>query len=249
MRHNASPTPQVRKEIPRPTPQSGVKARDPNLWQVIPERREEHILRRIWSSAYATPNVAVDVRVLRPPLKSALRATVEAIPKPDSAFDDVPRIAVAIGQPARVESAGQRRTHRTGNRNCGGAASGAAGSGWGDNGDSRGCWGCLGAATRVIEQRRSVANAFSRTADERSPVFIFAANVGVNIQPRRVPLQRAQRLIIPHRNQDAIGTSYNVCESSAAVTSGAIAAEEMRPDIDVLGDGPAYVGADTAVGR
>ena len=58
-----------------------------------------------------------------------------------------------------------------------------------------------------------------------------------------------QHLIIPYRNQDAVGSGNHVYKSSAAITSGAIAAEEVRSDIDALGDGPAYVGADTAIGR
>src|SRR5579863_6058478 len=107
-------------ELPRPSAKNA-KARDLSLWQVITERRQEHVLRRIGSSAYTPPDVAVDVGILRSPLKSAFRTSIKPVPEPDRAFKDVPRIPVAIGQPTGIESAGKRRTHRAGNRNGGGA--------------------------------------------------------------------------------------------------------------------------------
>jgi len=52
--------------------------------QVVPERRKEHILcsARV-ASRRRSPSVAVDVRVLRSPLKPAFGTVVEAVPETD----------------------------------------------------------------------------------------------------------------------------------------------------------------------
>src|SRR5580698_63043 len=90
------------------------------LGQVVPERGEEHVLRRVRTATHARPNVAINIGVLRPPLQSAFRSFVEAIPEPDRTLHDDPCISVAILESARVISAGERSSERSPNRNAAG---------------------------------------------------------------------------------------------------------------------------------
>ena len=64
-------------------------------------------------------------------------------------------------------------------------------------------------ATRVVEQRRAIACAFT-TGNVRHPRFVLEAHVGVKVQPLRVILCGAKPLIIAGRDQNAIWTRYDV---------------------------------------
>ena len=56
-------------------------------------------------------------------------------------------------------------------------------------------------------------------------------------------------LVVPYRNQDAIGPDNQIREACTAVPPNAIAAEEVHSQVEMLGDGAADIGADTAVER
>src|SRR5208282_2863203 len=122
-----------------------------SLRQVVTERGEDHILVRVRLAACARssrrasnspPRVAHEVRILHAELERSLWSLVEAIPEPDRAFDQVPRITRAIAQ-------------GTGNE-----PRGAADAGWdaevgvgGRAGDRKG----LRPATGVVQARISVS--------------------------------------------------------------------------------------------
>ena len=97
--------------------------------QIVAEGREDHALlgRRIATDA--RPSIADDIRVLWPPLKPALRTVVKAKPKADRALENIPRIASAVLQPARIEPIVNGSADRPRNRNGIRTRRGAAGGG------------------------------------------------------------------------------------------------------------------------
>src|SRR5271169_4940417 len=82
-----------------------------DLRQVVTERRKDHVVDRMGphgsgrttGAGSASPSVLHEVRILRSPLKAALRSTVHAVPESDGAFNDVPRVAPAIAERTRNE--------------------------------------------------------------------------------------------------------------------------------------------------
>src|SRR5271154_1858470 len=77
----------------------------PPLWQVVPERGQEHVLRRTGVAqevpcdrvaSCSCPRVADDVGVLRSPLDSSFGAVVEAIPEAQGALDQRTGVPVAV---------------------------------------------------------------------------------------------------------------------------------------------------------
>ena len=73
------------------------------LWQVISKGRKEHIFCGVRVSAYASPCVPVDIRVLRSALEAALGTVVEAVPEPDGSFDDGASISCAVRRIGCIE--------------------------------------------------------------------------------------------------------------------------------------------------
>jgi len=75
------------------------------LRQVTTDRGEYHVVypertNTFAGFVHAGPGVAHDIGVLTAELEAALRTVVKATPEPESTFQNVPGVAVAIGERA-----------------------------------------------------------------------------------------------------------------------------------------------------
>ena len=83
-----------------PRPDTGTGARATELWQIVAERREEHVVdsvRRRESYPVGTgPRVARNIRVLWTELKPAMRTAMSLDPEPHGALDKALRVRIAF---------------------------------------------------------------------------------------------------------------------------------------------------------
>jgi len=149
---------------------------------------------------------------LTAPLEAALRTVVEAIPEPESTFQDVPGVAVAIGERAGNETSGSQH-----------------GSGVGTGGRS-GERKRLHRATVVTAKIAPVIFLAVHPA-----TVVFPTDVSVNIQRLRgVELESSECLVATEQSQRAVWTRRQVRQRGRAVPGDAIATQEVQADVEFL---------------
>src|SRR6185437_10666638 len=79
--------------------QRGGTARE--LWQVVPERRKNHVVDRLGRASGALPGVPFQIGILDALAESSFRALVEVVPVAEGAFLNQARVRTAVRRGGR----------------------------------------------------------------------------------------------------------------------------------------------------
>src|ERR1022692_1613854 len=108
-----SQTPPCCQKLKRSCAVLTLERQNQRLGQVVAEGGQEHVFRGLRiQPILVRPCVSHNIGILRPPLDSAFRTFVEAIPESNGSLEDALRVSRTLGQPAWIEPTGERRTGR-----------------------------------------------------------------------------------------------------------------------------------------